>query len=105
MEEKYFVIYKDLIVREYAEIIEEQLIDSIGIIKYEETNVKFFPNFFSKSKQGNHVLLWKASLMNPLIHINPYFMISDVFETTDSKSTRHYYRELVIMLIRNNATR
>jgi len=95
---KYFTVYKDLIVRECLESATDNNVDLIGIIEGRETIKFFHPNYFSKTKAGSTVQLWEWKIIDDCISINKFFKISKIIEQPDSKLSRSYYKEIVIII-------
>lgn len=93
---KSFVVYKDLIVREYKVINKDILIDSIGVIECIKGERTYNP---TKFKEGNHdytVTLWDWTILENEINLNDKFKIVRIHEDKHESSRFSYYRTLTI---------
>lgn len=98
---KIFVLYRDLVVREYTDLNSEYLVDSIGIIEGKPSNRTFFPAFFAHSKKGKGIELWDWVIHNGSIQLTPFFQLKKISEKEDSNLGRRYYKEVSIELTDN----
>lgn len=100
MENKYFKVYEDLIVRE---IIDKDINNDknvLGVITYSQSSISFKPNFFASSKKGKEIFLWEYKLENE-IYFTKYFKLDKITELPDDDQSRNYYKFLVFTLIDN----
>lgn len=102
---KTLVIYKDLIVREYKELNEDILVDSIGVITGNESDRSYTPTKYKGGYHDYSVNLWNWSIFNDEIIINDYFKIINIREIPHSSKSYTYWRELVITLEDQFSTR
>lgn len=99
-----FVIYKDLVVREYKEFNKDLIIDSIGVITSNESDSSYTPTKYQGGFHDFSVKLWNWSIVNDKIIINQYFSIIKIKECPDSTKKHSYWRELIIVLEDNFKT-
>lgn len=95
---KTLVIYKDLIVREYKELNEDILVDSIGVIRGNESDRSYTPTKYNGGYHDYSVNLWNWSIVNDEIIINDYFKIIKIEENPHYGNHYSYWRELTITL-------
>lgn len=95
---KKFVLYKDLVVREFKNITKSDLINETGVIIGSASKNTFTPSYFSKTKKGRCVTLWDWKIENDKVKFNDYFYLTKILEKPDSKKERNYYKEVNIEL-------
>lgn len=98
MENIYFKVYEDLIVRE---IIDKNINNDkniLGVITCSQSIRSFRPNFFSSYKKGKEIYFWDYTLENE-IYFTKYFRLDEISEIPDDDEIRNYYKRLLFTLV------
>jgi hypothetical protein len=100
MENKYFKVYEDLVVREIIDLNINNDKNIFGIITYSQSSKTFRPNFFKSYKKGKEIFLCDYKLKSE-IFFTKYFKLDEITETPDDDQKRNYYKRLVFTLVDN----
>lgn len=93
---KSFVIYKDLIVREYKVINKDIMIDAIGVIECIKGERTYKPTKFKEGYHDYTVNLQDWEIQENEIKLNNKFKIVRIYEDKHESSRFSYYRVLTI---------